>query len=67
VEREPIRVTYLPDAPSSYRIEGQKDDWVLPVVFGILGSILTALGGFVFLRGLSQFQRSRGSRKGMPS
>jgi hypothetical protein len=50
VEREPIRVTYVPDAPQYYRVEGQVSGWILPAIFTGLGGILTSLGGFIVLR-----------------
>lgn len=58
-ERGSIQVTYLAQAPQSHRVEGQEDDWVLPIVFTILGGVFTSLGGFVFLRGLGQVRRAR--------
>jgi hypothetical protein len=58
VEREPIQVTYLPDAPQHYRIEGQSSGWVLPIIFTVLGGFFTVVGGYIFWRGLSQ-SRSR--------
>ncbi len=56
VEREPIRVTYLPDAPQHYRIEGRTSGWWLPAIFTIMGGIFTSLGGFIFLRAWSRLQ-----------
>ncbi|HEV8712576.1 MAG TPA: DUF3592 domain-containing protein [Candidatus Binatia bacterium] len=65
-ERGPIQVTYVPHAPQSHRVEGQDSGWVLPLIFTILGSVFTLLGGFVFLKGLSQVRRTRRlEREGM--
>ena len=57
-EREPIAVTYVPDHPSSYRVESQESDWMLAVIFTILGGFFTSAGGFVFIRGLARIRRS---------
>lgn len=56
VEREPIRVTYVPDAPQHHRVEGQTSGWILPVIFTILGGIFTTMGGFIFFRAWSRLQ-----------
>ena len=65
-EREPIAVTYVPDHPSSYRVESQKSSWVLAVIFTILGGFFTSAGGFVFVRGLARIRRTtRLEREGM--
>lgn len=37
VEREPITITYLPDNPRRYRVQGQTSGWLLPVIFTIVG------------------------------
>jgi hypothetical protein len=52
VEREPVRVTYLPDQPRTHRLEDQGPDWMLPLAFTVLGSVFVPLGGWVFSRGL---------------
>jgi hypothetical protein len=51
VEREPVRITYLRDRPGAHRIEDQGSDWVLPVVFTVLGSVFVPLGGWIVSRG----------------
>jgi len=56
VEREPVRVTYLPDRPGSSRIEDQGPDWVLPLVFTVLGFVLVPVGGRVFVKGLRRIR-----------
>ncbi len=56
-ERGPIPVTYLPGNPRSHRVPGQKMEVLLPVIFGILGGILTVLGGMVVLRTVSARRR----------
>lgn len=57
VEREPVRVTYLPDQPRTHRIEDQGPDWILPLVFTGLGIVLVPLGGWIFSRGLGGILR----------
>jgi hypothetical protein len=52
VEREPVRVTYLPDQPGAHRLEDQGPDWMLPLAFTVVGSVFAPLGGWIFLRGL---------------
>lgn len=59
IEREPIRVTYLPDAPQHYRIEGQTSGWILPVIFTVMGGIFTSLGGFILIRARGRLQTTR--------
>lgn len=54
VEREPLGITYLPDDPQRYRIEGQTSGWILPGVFTGLGSIFTLIGGFILLNARNQ-------------
>ncbi len=66
VEREPIQVTYLPDAPQYYRIEGQTNGWWIPASFTVMGGIFTSLGGFIFLRARTGLQaRARLHREGI--
>jgi hypothetical protein len=52
IERHPIQITYLPDAPQSYRVAGETSQWILPFVFIGLGGFFTTAGGFAFLHGL---------------
>lgn len=54
VEREPIAVTYLPEDPQRYRIEGETSGWVLPVLFTVIGGLFTIAGGFIWLRSKRQ-------------
>jgi hypothetical protein len=61
-----IQVTYLPHQPQLHRVEGQNKDFGLSIIFTILGSIFTSLGGFVFLRGLSVLRRARRLRQDRP-
>ncbi len=66
VEREPIQVTYLPDDPQHYRIEGQSSGWVLPIIFSVLGGVFTFVGGFLFFRGLGRLRtKARLQREGI--
>jgi len=46
-ERGPIAVTFVPGSPTWHRVQGQEDDLLLPVIFGILGGILASLGGMI--------------------
>jgi hypothetical protein len=57
VERGPIRVTYLADRPWAHRIEDQGPDWILPLAFTVVGSVLVPLGGWIFARGLRGIMR----------
>jgi hypothetical protein len=50
VERERVRVTYLPDAPGTHRIDGETSVWVLPAVFGGLGLVFAGVGGVILFR-----------------
>jgi hypothetical protein len=52
VERQPVRITYLPERPHAHRLEDEGPDWVMPLVFTGLGSLFAGLGGWIFLRGL---------------
>lgn len=66
VEREPIQVMYLPDAPQHHRVEGQASGWLLPVIFTVMGGIFTSLGGFILLRARNRLQiRERVQRDGI--
>lgn len=65
-EREAIQVTYLPDRPQRYRVEGQTSGWWLPGIFTILGGIFGGLGGFILLRARNLTQiRRRLQREGV--
>jgi hypothetical protein len=67
IERGPIQVTYLPNSPESYRVEGQSGGWILPIIFSALGSVFSSIGGFLLVRGLSQVRsRERLQREGVP-
>ena len=66
VEREPLGITYLPDDPQRYRIEGQTSGWILPGVFTGLGSIFTLIGGFILLNARNQSRaKERLQREGL--
>lgn len=52
VEREPVQVTYLPDQPRTHRIEEQGPDWIVPLIFTVLGILLVPTGGWIFSRGV---------------
>lgn len=52
VEREPVQVTYLPSDPRGHRIEGEGPDWMLPLIFTVLGLVFVPLGGGIFLKGV---------------
>jgi hypothetical protein len=54
-ERGPIHVVYLPDAPQSHHVLGQsKAEVVLPLIFGVLGGILSSIGGFIVFSALGK-------------
>jgi len=66
VERELIQITYLPDAPQHYRIEGQTSGWWIPASFTVMGGIFTSVGGFILLRARSRLQiQQRLQREGI--
>jgi Protein of unknown function (DUF3592) len=51
VEREPVRVTYLPSRPQTNRIEGEGADWMLPGIFALVGVVFGGIGGAIFFKG----------------
>ncbi|HEY7521474.1 MAG TPA: DUF3592 domain-containing protein [Methylomirabilota bacterium] len=59
VEREPIRITYLPGRPDAHRLEDQGPDWVTPLGFTALGGVFAGLGGWIFWGGLRRILRER--------
>ena len=66
VEREPIQVTYVPDAPQYHRVEGQIGGWIMPAAFTVIGGIFTSLGGFIFMRARARLQtNARLQREGV--
>jgi hypothetical protein len=52
VEREPVRVTYLPSRPQTNQIEGAGPDWIGPLIFAGLGLFFAPIGGVIFFKGL---------------
>lgn len=58
IEREPIQVTYVPDAPHYHRVEGQTGGWIMPTVMTVIGGIFSGLGAFILLRSRSRLQTS---------
>jgi len=52
VERESVRVAYLPDRPETNRIEGKAADWMLPGIFALLGFVFAGGGGPIFFKGV---------------
>jgi hypothetical protein len=66
IERKPIAITYLPEDPQRYRVEGQTSGWVLPVMFTVIGGLFTVAGGFIWLRSKRQSRTTeRLKREGM--
>ena len=59
VEREPIRITYLPGRPEAHRLEDEGPDWVSPLGFIVLGGLFAGLGGWIFWRGLRRLLHER--------
>jgi hypothetical protein len=57
VEREPVRVRFLPDDPRTNRIEGEGPAWMLPVIFTGLGLVFVPIGGFIFFKGVAGILR----------
>jgi hypothetical protein len=50
-EREPVEVRYRPQRPASNHLAG-RSAWLLKTIFTLIGSIFTAIGGTVLVRGL---------------
>lgn len=49
-ERGPIRLTYLPHAPQTYRVQDQRDPAaVISWVFALVGGALAAVGSFILI------------------
>jgi hypothetical protein len=68
IERRPIKVTYLADAPQQYRIEGEESSWILAFIFAGLGAVFTTVGGLVFARGVTHWRvTSRLRHSGTPA
>ena len=60
VEGGPIEVSYLPDAPRTYRVPGRSDTAaVLSLVFGGIGAALAIVGGFVLFSARRNRRRER--------
>lgn len=57
VERESIRVTFLPDDPQTNRIEGESSIWLVSIVFTGLGLVFVPIGGVIFFRGVAGILR----------
>lgn len=57
VEREPVRVTYLPSDPEINRIEDETSAWMLPLIFTGLGLVFVPIGGVIFFKGLGGILR----------
>jgi hypothetical protein len=51
IERSPIEVRYLPDAPDRFRVDGQRGSWLWLFVFAVLGVLFTLGGGLVLVLG----------------
>jgi len=63
-EQGPIQVTYLPDQPQAHRVPGQsKTDVVLPLVFGVLGGILSSIGGVIVFNAVGKRKREEELRR----
>ncbi len=68
VERESLPVTYLPEAPQHYRIEGQTSGWWLAGIFTVIGGVFGGLGGFILLRARGRLLTDRRlQREGVPT
>lgn len=57
-ERGPVEVSYLPDSPSRNRV-GTDSDWILPAIFLGFSLVLVPVGGFFFVKGLTNVLRIR--------
>ena len=68
VERELLPVTYLPEAPQHYRIDGQTNGWWLPGAFTVIGGVFGGLGVFILLRARGRILTDRRlQREGVPA
>lgn len=57
VEREPVRVSYLPGRPQANHIEGEGPSWIVPGVFALIGFVFAGGGGVIFAKGLGGILR----------
>jgi len=68
IERQPIKVTYLPNAPQQYRVEGEKGSWILALIFAGLGALFATVGGIVLVRAVRHWRaNSRLRHSGTPA
>lgn len=58
-EQEPISVRYAASDPRVHRVEGEKVERVLPIVFTGVGAVLGIVGGVIFGKGVRRFRRRR--------
>src|SRR5687768_2315213 len=58
-ERGPIQVTYLPERPQSYRVTGQSQDVLLPIIFGVVGGVVGSIGGFIVYNAVGKRKREK--------
>ncbi len=58
-ERGPIQVTYLPEQPQSYRVTGQSQDVLLPIIFGVVGGVVGSIGGFIVYNAVGKRKREK--------
>lgn len=63
VEREPVRIAYLPSDPENNRVAGESK-MLLAWIFGGLGSLFTIAGGVIFGFGIRGTLRDRRLREG---
>ncbi len=56
VEREPVRVRFLPDRPERQRLDDEGPDWTGSLIFSGLGLVFVPLGGWVFFHGLRRIR-----------
>ena len=64
-EKGPVSVLYLPDKPSSNRVQGETN-WFGSLIFIPFGSVFMLIGGIVFFFGLRNcLRRLRLSRDGL--
>jgi len=56
IEREPIRVTFLPEEPHRYRVAGQSSAWLLPVIFAVLGGFFAPGGAIILIVALRRLR-----------
>jgi hypothetical protein len=54
---ESVTVLYRPESPETAQLDSFMDAWFLPLVFGLLGSVFTSIGGGVLIYAIRHRRR----------